>query len=107
MLLTIKDIAARLKVKDKTLYAWAAQGRIPTLKINGVIRFEPEAIDRWLQDCQMLTERSSLSAKRRRLQSARDVDHLIERARRAVYTHRGETRPIASPFREEEANGSL
>ncbi len=107
MLLTIKDIAARLKVKDKTLYAWAAQGRIPTLKINGVIRFEPDAIDRWLQDCQMLTERSFPSAKRRRIKSARDVDHLIERAKRAVYTPRGETRPIASPFREEEANGSL
>lgn len=107
MLLTVKDMVARLQVRDKTIYAWAAQGRIPTLKINGVIRFEPDAIDRWLQDCQMLTERSSPSANSRRIKSARDVDHLIERANRAVSTHRGGTRPIASPFREEEANGSL
>ncbi|MBL8054290.1 MAG: helix-turn-helix domain-containing protein [Nitrospira sp.] len=71
MLLTIKDIAARLQVKDKTLYAWAAQGRIPTLKINGVLRFEPAAIDRWLRDCQTPTERSAPSAKSRRIKSAR------------------------------------
>ncbi|UVT18576.1 MAG: helix-turn-helix domain-containing protein [Nitrospira sp.] len=107
MLLTIKDLAARLQVKDKTLYAWTAQGKIPALKINGVIRFEIDAIERWLQMCHMPTKCSSPSLKNGRTRSARDVDHLIERAKRAVYTSRGETRPIASPFREEDTNGSL
>ena len=101
MLLTIKEIAARLHVKDKTIYAWAAQGKIPTLKINGVIRFDSDAIERWLQNCQRLTERPPSSATRGRTAVARDVDLLIERAKRAVYTARGET-SIASPFRKEQ-----
>jgi len=58
MLLTIKDIAAkdiaaRLQVNDKTIYAWAAQGTIPALRINGVIRFE-DRHERWLQACHLL-----------------------------------------------------
>lgn len=49
MLLTVKDLSARLQIKTSTLYAWAAQGKIPCCRIHGLIRFEPEAIDRWLQ----------------------------------------------------------
>lgn len=107
MLLTIKDIAARLRVNDKTIYGWAAQGKIPALRINGVIRFESDAIERWLQTCHIHTKCSSPSLMSTGTRSVRDVDHLIERAKRAVYTSLGETRPIASPFREEDSNGSL
>lgn len=105
-LLSVKDVAARLQVKDKTVYAWATQGKIPTLKINGVIRFEADAIERWLQACQVPAERTSPSVKSWNRRSGSNVDHLIENAKRAVYTLRGETRPIASPFREEERNGT-
>lgn len=96
MLLTIKDLSARLQVKDKTIYAWAVQGKIPALKINGVLRFESSAIDQWLSNCQITTERPPCR-KVTRAQSIQDVDHLIERAKRAVYTSHGETKPIASP----------
>lgn len=105
-LLSVKDVAARLQVKAKTLYAWAAQGKIPAMKLNGVIRFEEQALERWLQACQVSTERTSPSVKSWNRRSAINVDHLIENAKRAVYTLRGETRPIASPFREEERNGT-
>lgn len=97
MLLTIQDMVSRLQVKNKTIYAWAAQGKIPALKINGVLRFESGAIERWLHNCRMTTERLSLPVKRGGVNTARDVDHLIERAKRAVYTSHGETKPIASP----------
>ena len=106
-LLTVKDVAARFQVKDKTVYAWAAQGKIPAMKINGVIRFDEHEIERWLQARQVPTERPVRSVKSWRTGSASNVDHLIERAKRAVYTQRGETRPLASPFREEERNGAL
>ncbi|MDH4186042.1 MAG: helix-turn-helix domain-containing protein [Nitrospira sp.] len=105
-LLNVKDVAARLQVKDKTIYAWAAQGKIPTLKINGVIRFEEYTIDRWLQDCKVLIEHRSPSPRMHRPLARPHVDRLIENAKRAVYTQRGETRPIASPFGEEERNGT-
>lgn len=97
MLLTIKDMVSQLQVKDKTIYAWAAQGKIPALKINGVLRFESSAIDQWLLNCQMSSERCSPPSKVSRPQSRQDVDHLIERAKRSVYTSHGETKPIASP----------
>ena len=107
VLLTIKAITERLQVKDKTIYAWVAQGRIPALKINGVLRFESEAIERWLCECQTQSHKTSSTLRPSRPGSARDVDHLIERAKRAVYTSHGETRPVASPFRKEDTNGAL
>ncbi len=48
MLLTIKDLSAWLNIKPSTLYLWAAEGKIPCRKIHGLIRFEREAIERWL-----------------------------------------------------------
>ncbi len=105
-LLTVKDMATRLQVKEKTIYAWASQGKIPSVKINGVIRFDEQEIERWLQACQMPVGRPCTSAKSHRRGSATSVDHLIETAKRAVYTSRGETRPIASPKGKEGANGA-
>ena len=106
-LLNVKDVAVRLQVKDKTVYAWATQGKIPALKLNGVIRFEEDAIERWLQACQMPPKQPARLGNTWRKGSVHNVDHLIENAKRAVYTQRGETRPLASPFGEEDRNGAL
>ncbi|MDR4470584.1 MAG: helix-turn-helix domain-containing protein [Nitrospira sp.] len=105
-LLNVRDVAVRLQVKDKTVYAWAVQGKIPVLKINGILRFEEQAIDRWLQACQIPTTHAAPSVANKHTASVLPVDHLIERAKRAVYTSRGETRPLASPYREEDAHGA-
>lgn len=105
-LLNIKDVAARLQMKDKTLYAWASQGKIPCIKLNGVLRFDEREIEHWLQKCHVPVGPLYTSSRSTRRGSATSVDHLIENAKRAVYTQRGETRPIASPFREEERNGT-
>jgi excisionase family DNA binding protein len=106
-LLTVKDMATRLQVKEKTIYAWASQGKIPSVKINGVIRFDAREIEQWLQRCHVAIGPRRMPTTSRRKGSATSVDHLIESAKRAVYTSHGETRPIASPFREEEVNGTL
>ena len=94
---TVKDMAARLQVKDKTIYAWVSRGKIPCVKVNGVIRFDPEAIEHWLQHCHVPTCPPHRPVNTRRKGAATDVDHLIESAKRAVYTSHGETRPVASP----------
>ena len=107
VLLTVKDLATRLQVKDKTVYAWVSQGKIPAVKINGVLRFDAIEIEQWLQECHVSSGPSQLPTKPRGKGSATSVDHLIESAKRAVYTARGETKPIASPFRKERANGAL
>jgi excisionase family DNA binding protein len=97
---TVKDLAARLQVKDKTIYAWVSQGKIPCVKVNGVIRFDPGDIESWLQHCHVPMGPPRVRVRTRRTGSAqaRDgVDSLVESAKRAAYTSHGETRPVASP----------
>ena len=85
MLLTVKDLAQQLQIKPATLYAWAAQEKIPCLKIHGVIRFESESIRDWLTTF-------GVNRRTRRLVIGRpsgtgeSVETLIARAQRAVYT---------------------
>jgi excisionase family DNA binding protein len=105
-LLTVKDMATRLQVKEKTIYVWASQRKIPSVKINGVIRFDLSEIEQWLQKCHVSVGVPCTSLVSTRRGSATSVDHLIESAKRAVYTSRGETRPIASPDGREGANGA-
>ena len=106
MLLTVKDLATRLQVKEKTIYAWASQRKIPCTKINRVIRFDAGDIEHWLQTCQVPIGPPRMPAKNGRTGAATSVDHLIESAKRAVYTSHGETRPIASPHGKERTHGA-
>lgn len=84
MLLTIRDLTKQLQVKSSTLYAWVAQGKIPSLKINGLIRFDPHAIDCWVQSSIVMVGRQDLLAPA--IRGPQDIDRVIARAKRAVYT---------------------
>ena len=89
ILLTVKDLSARLNIKPSTLYLWAAQGKIPCRKIHGLIRFDPDAITAWLRVFEPGPATSVPPVARH---PHRDVDRLIEAAKREVYTPRhGET----------------
>lgn len=100
-LLTVKDIAVRLQVKEKTVYAWVTQRRIPCVRMGSVLRFEEKEIDQWLESCRVTSRPTVLVRKKRPPQPLHNVDFLIERAKRAIYTASGET-SIASPFRKEQ-----
>jgi excisionase family DNA binding protein len=52
MLLTVQELAQQLHIKAATLYAWAAQGKIPSLKLHGLLRFRQDEIDQWLESCE-------------------------------------------------------
>ena len=98
MLLTIKDLSARLNIKPSTLYLWAAQGKIPCRKIHGLIRFDPDAIAAWLHSFEP-NQTTAIPPLTR--QPHRDLDQLIEAAKREVYTPgHGET-ITPSPTRKE------
>lgn len=102
MLLTIRDLSNQLQIKTATLYAWAAQGKIPSRKIHGVLRFDPKAIQQWLAsfDKAAIPSPSSLSTSR---SGNLDIDRLVARAKRDVYTPgHGETRPRSGLIRKEE-----
>lgn len=87
MLLTVRDLSKQLQIKSSTLYAWVAQGKIPYLKLNGLIRFHPITIEGWLTASSTVTERvrDDKIAVNRSFQS---IDRVIADAKRAVYTSR-------------------
>lgn len=101
MLLTVQELAQLLHVKAATLYAWAAQGKIPSLKLHGLLRFRQDEIDQWLETCRVTSRPAVSVPKKPRQRPLHNVDALIERAKCAIYTQRGET-TIASPFRKEQ-----
>ena len=48
-LLNTKEIAAMLNVTTSTIYGWVSQGKIPHMRMNGLIKFRLSAIQAWLK----------------------------------------------------------
>ena len=49
-LLIAVEVARWLRVRPGTIYSWAATGKIPSVKMNGTVRFIRADIQRWLHD---------------------------------------------------------
>ena len=47
--LTVKDLADKLNVSAKTIYSFAIQNRMPNVKIESNVGFDPNAISEWLK----------------------------------------------------------
>lgn len=45
---TIKELAAYLKIAEKTAYRFVAEGKIPGFKVGGSWRFRRNEIDKWI-----------------------------------------------------------
>ena len=106
MFLTIKDLSAWLQIKPSTLYAWVSQGKIPFRRIYGLIRFDREAIERWLHSFpEQVSAPLPCPAEK---QSSESLDSIIARVKREAYTSRhGETRPKSSLIGKEEKDGAV
>lgn len=48
-ILTLKEVAAYLKLAEKTAYKLAAEGKLPGFKVGGSWRFKAEDIERWIE----------------------------------------------------------
>lgn len=48
-LLTVKEVAAMLRVSAQTLYKMLEQGGIPAVKVGSQWRFEREKVRAWLE----------------------------------------------------------
>jgi excisionase family DNA binding protein len=48
-LLTVVEVADKLQVKVWTLYKWAREGRIPSVKISGFLRFKEEDVEKLVE----------------------------------------------------------
>lgn len=49
-LLIAAEVARWLRIRGSTVYAWAATQKIPSVKLNGSVRFIRADIQRWLND---------------------------------------------------------
>ena len=47
--LTIREVAALLKVGEKTIYSMAQSGELPAFKVRGQWRFSRKDIDVWIE----------------------------------------------------------
>lgn len=47
--ITIRELAAYLKMAEKTLYRLAAEGSVPGFKVGGSWRFRKTEIDKWIK----------------------------------------------------------
>ena len=104
-MLTIKELSAWLNIKPSTLYLWASQGKIPCRRIHGLLRFEPEAIQAWVNTF------GTTPGKPLPLpihHDSSDLDRIIEAAKSEVYTPlHGETRPKSGLIRKGEQDGAI
>ena len=48
-IITIRELAAYLKMAEKTLYRLAAEGAVPGFKVGGAWRFRKSEIDKWIK----------------------------------------------------------
>ncbi len=48
-ILTIKEVAEYLKIKEKTAYKLAAEGKLPGFKAGGSWRFRRSEIEKWIE----------------------------------------------------------
>ena len=49
-ILTIKEVAEYLKIKEKTAYRLVAEGKIPGFKVGGSWRFRRSEIETWIDE---------------------------------------------------------
>ncbi len=82
-MLTIAQVSQLLNIKVGTLYGWVSQGKIPNIKINGLVRFRQEEIDEWVESCRKIPATSL--PKNLKRNGTRDFEDLFERTRREVY----------------------
>jgi len=57
-LLGVKEVSEILNVKPSTLYQWAELGQMPSVKLNGSLRFDVEDVMHWIESCKKAAESS-------------------------------------------------
>ena len=62
-ILTLKEVAAYLKLAERTVYLYAQTGKLPGIKFGSAWRFRRADIDRWVEEQRRLTESSTSLGK--------------------------------------------
>lgn len=78
-LLTPKEAASILTCKLSTVYIWAGKGKIPSYKINGLLRFKKEELEEFINNCKVKVEpiKHIKNIGKRRIG---DIDSIVRKA---------------------------
>lgn len=49
-ILTLREVAAYLKLAEKTAYRLASEGKLPGFKVGGSWRFKREDLEAWIEE---------------------------------------------------------
>lgn len=85
-LVTIKDVANILGVKQSTLYSWVTNGSVPSYKLNGLIRFDLEEIEEWVKRSRQA--RHEAKTELRTTLKDQNIDSIINKAIDGVTSNR-------------------
>lgn len=55
--MSLSEIAEYLNLKERTIYQWSQQGKIPSFKLGNVWRYSKEDIDLWIEEQKRNTPR--------------------------------------------------
>jgi len=58
-IMTVKEVAAYLKVNDRTVYRMAAAGEIPAFKVGASWRFKQTELEAWMAQRHNQNDRNS------------------------------------------------
>ncbi len=103
-MLTVKELSAWLNIKESTLYLWVSKNKIPCRRIHGLVRFEPEAIQAWLNSFETSPGKPLPLPTH---DETSDLDRLIEAAKSEVYTSRHGETIQSSLIQKEDADGAV
>lgn len=79
-LVKIKEISELLSIKESTLYSWAKNGSIPSFKLNGLLRFDIEEIDRWVKQLKHSASGTENGVGKITKHPALDIDRIVKKA---------------------------
>ncbi len=48
-IMTIRELAVFLKIKEKTAYKLVAEGKLPGFKVGGAWRFKRDDLEEWIK----------------------------------------------------------
>ncbi|MGL5369986.1 MAG: methylation-associated defense system helix-turn-helix domain-containing protein MAD1 [Plesiomonas shigelloides] len=48
-ILTLKEVAAYLRLAEKTAYRLASEGKLPGFKVGGSWRFKKDDLEKWIE----------------------------------------------------------
>jgi excisionase family DNA binding protein len=77
-LLTANQVAELINCQPSTVYAWAKSGDIPSIKLNGLLRFDQTDIEGWIEECRV--EEVVMTKIKKKHQADSDIDRIIRGA---------------------------